>query len=241
MDFLEFFAGHSNLTRSARRSGRVSARFDIKFGKKGSFMRIKRRGLKKRSNYMDLLTPSGFLFLVFIGAYMKMHKSFLWIELASTCPTFSFEDTSKESSTLATLRTAIVFILKGKPGFAAWFAIKCSSFVAVNAGTSARTACSPVGFLGHASVRIANCLLERTDVHQHLQSVMRCLERSQNLCTYAHIVMQDYLPHNAGTSLRWSMDIRTTRKFNSWILSCMVGADDWSLQLVRQQSYFFFV
>ena len=56
----------------------------------------------------------------------------------------------------------MLFIMKGAPGFMAWFAIKCSSFVAVNAGTSARSACAAVGFLEHASVRLANCLLERT-------------------------------------------------------------------------------
>ena len=140
--FLEFYAGNSALTRCARRKGKVSARFDIKYHTGSG-----KAGRKKRTNFMDLLTPSGFLFLVFVN----------FVSDYGAC-----KNQPPIISAWLHIRLAIVFILKGKPGFLAWFAIKCSSFVAVNAGTSGRTACSPVGFLEHVSVRIANTLLERT-------------------------------------------------------------------------------
>ena len=51
-DILEFYAGKANTTFSMRRKGFKSARFDLKYG----------RAEPERTNYMDLLDPSGFLF-----------------------------------------------------------------------------------------------------------------------------------------------------------------------------------
>ena len=43
-----------------------------------------------------------------------------------------------------------------------WFGIKCSSWVAVNVGTSWRSACASTGDVLKTSVRESNCMLERT-------------------------------------------------------------------------------
>lgn len=60
------------------------------------------------------------------------------------------------------LSLAVVFILKGRAhDFISWWGIKCSSFVAVNAGTSKRSKCNSVG-LPCESVDQSNSLLERT-------------------------------------------------------------------------------
>lgn len=52
---LEFFAGHAALTRAMRRDGVRAARFDLNYVKKGAH--------KRKSNWMDLLSSSGFGFL----------------------------------------------------------------------------------------------------------------------------------------------------------------------------------
>ena len=57
---------------------------------------------------------------------------------------------------------AIVFILKLVPNALVHFGIKCSSFCAVNKGTSGRAPCASSGYLKHASVAMANLMLERS-------------------------------------------------------------------------------
>jgi hypothetical protein len=52
--WLEFYAGYGNLTRFMKASGYKSARFEL-----GDADRQPHR----RSNYMDILSPSGFWFL----------------------------------------------------------------------------------------------------------------------------------------------------------------------------------
>lgn len=60
-------------------------------------------------------------------------------------------------------RLAVVYAMKGKPwNFLAWFGIKCSTWVGVNAGTSWRSACSSIGDFCKLSVRQGNQMLERT-------------------------------------------------------------------------------
>ena len=62
------------------------------------------------------------------------------------------------------LRLALVFLLKGKSGDCiSWLAIKCSSFTAVNRGTSKRSASNSVGDTSMPSVLQSNGMLERTD------------------------------------------------------------------------------
>ena len=53
--WLEFFAGTANCTRSMRRAGYLGAKFDIMYCEAD---KQKRRG--RKTNWMDLLTPSGF-------------------------------------------------------------------------------------------------------------------------------------------------------------------------------------
>lgn len=60
------------------------------------------------------------------------------------------------------LRLAIVYILKMKPGDSiAWFAMKCSSMVHMNMGTSRRCPSNAAGDPTVRSVAESNCLLER--------------------------------------------------------------------------------
>lgn len=60
------------------------------------------------------------------------------------------------------LRLAIVYILKMKPGDSiAWFAMKCSSMVHMNMGTSRRCPSNAAGDPTVPSVAESNCLLER--------------------------------------------------------------------------------
>lgn len=64
---------------------------------------------------------------------------------------------------LARLRLALVFLLKAKVGDCiSWLAIKCSSFTAVNRGTSKRSASNSVGDTSAPSVSLSNGMLERT-------------------------------------------------------------------------------
>ena len=53
--WLEFFAGHGNLMKMMKAAGYKSARFDIDDSNKKP---------NRRSNFMDILSPSGFWILV---------------------------------------------------------------------------------------------------------------------------------------------------------------------------------
>ena len=70
--WLEFFAGTANCTRSMRRAGYLGAKFDILYC--GGDMR-KSRG--RKTNWMDLLTPSGF---ALHGCKMIFLMSWCWYE-----------------------------------------------------------------------------------------------------------------------------------------------------------------
>ncbi len=66
----------------------------------------------------------------------------------------------------------MVYAMKGKRyDFLAWFGIKCSTWVAVNAGTSKRCVCNSIGDLFVASVAQGNKMLERTDLGCQMQQV----------------------------------------------------------------------
>ena len=59
---------------------------------------------------------------------------------------------------------AAYFVLRAMEGdFLATFAMKCSSFVMVNRGTSQRSACNAIGNLLAPSVVYSNKLLERQE------------------------------------------------------------------------------
>ena len=65
IDFLEYFAGAANTTRFMRCAELRSAKFDLLYfepEKQGKRKRS-RTTRKTETNFMDLLTPSGFLFL----------------------------------------------------------------------------------------------------------------------------------------------------------------------------------
>ena len=61
-------------------------------------------------------------------------------------------------------RTALATILRGdaERGWLALYALKCSSWTAVNQGTSSRSPCSSIGNTEFQSVREGNCLASRT-------------------------------------------------------------------------------
>ena len=60
-------------------------------------------------------------------------------------------------------RSALAVIMRGDSveGWLAHFGLKCSTWTAVNAGTSGRSACSSIGNTDHPSVREGNCLGSR--------------------------------------------------------------------------------
>ena len=64
------------------------------------------------------------------------------------------------------LRTALAVMLRGNhlEGWLAHFGLKCSSWTAVNSGTSSRSACSAIGNTDYKSVRDANSLGSRNFV-----------------------------------------------------------------------------
>ena len=56
-----------------------------------------------------------------------------------------------------------MFLLKCIPGsFAVWMGIKCSSWTAINAGTSKRSYCASLGDPTKPSVLDGNMMMERT-------------------------------------------------------------------------------
>lgn len=172
IDFLEYFAGAANTTRFMRCAELRSAKFDLLYfepKKQG-----KRKGSiftrKTESNFMDLLTPSGFLFLAF-----QLDMRFRISTSLATNPTVS------PAPIAATPRLALIFVLKGrcKPGFLVVLATKCSSMVGINVGTSGRSKCNSIGLLDVASVLISNALTERT--------VLFCLFHARNFCSWCPI------------------------------------------------------
>lgn len=74
MDFVEFFAGTANTTRCMRYANYRSVKFDLLYyeppkkglpsGKSKKSKKSKKEGFK--TNFMDILTPAGFLFLEMI-------------------------------------------------------------------------------------------------------------------------------------------------------------------------------
>lgn len=79
------------------------------------------------------------------------------------------------------LLLGVVYILKMRPDDAvAWFAMKCSSLVHMNSGTSRRSPCDAAGNLDAPSVSYTNALLERVICLMMLVSAVRgtwCLEQ----------------------------------------------------------------
>ena len=68
-------------------------------------------------------------------------------------------------------RLAIAVILLGDDvnGWVCHFGLKCSSWTTMNAGTSGRTACTPLGNLFYRSVQEGNCLASRIFGSIHLE------------------------------------------------------------------------
>lgn len=64
---------------------------------------------------------------------------------------------------LALPRMALATVMRGDwvNGWLCHFGLKCSSFTCVNTGTSARSACTPLGNMAYKSVREANMLASR--------------------------------------------------------------------------------
>lgn len=67
VDFLEFFAGTANTTMMMRYAGLRAVKFDILYGKQ--------KGHRHRSDYMNILDPSGFAFLR-VNAFDIFHRFF---------------------------------------------------------------------------------------------------------------------------------------------------------------------
>ena len=140
-EFLEFFAGRARTTAAFKEDGKLCAKFDVlyNFPDPG------------KTNYMDLNCSSGFLHLCCVMALRSKR--------VSVHPSFVSCAANDHSSRL---RLACFYILRGKVGeFIALFAMKCSSFCSMNAGTSKRSICNSVGWSEQPSVAYSNKLLER--------------------------------------------------------------------------------
>ena len=127
------------------------------------------------TNPMNLLSTSGFaclgafLNIHVFGVYRRIHQHFLvrvyrgvkFVSLAADCIYIHIYIYILYIYALP--RLAVACLLKCRVGrFLAMFAIKCSSFTAINQGTSNRSACSSTGHEDYQSVSTSNCLLERT-------------------------------------------------------------------------------
>jgi hypothetical protein len=113
-------------------------------------------------NPMDLLSDAG---MVTLG---KVWKIILWVgsEIRMTCGIKLCQQLCLVSISTClhpSPRTALAVVLQGDhdAGWLAHYALKCSSWVATNAGTSSRSACSSIGNTEFQSVRDANCLGSR--------------------------------------------------------------------------------
>lgn len=159
---LEFYAGFGNLSRVMKASGLRAGKFDLKY-------HVPHRRKKHMSNPMDILTPSGFLFL---GLLEKMFCFFSCVQVGIpkvySIQCFVFFNIVKcwlVGVWINHIRLCLACILKCRKvgGFLAFFAIKCASWTAINAGASNRAPCASVGFDdAYQSVSQSNAMLERT-------------------------------------------------------------------------------
>ena len=144
-EMIEVFAGTANTTRCFRYASYKAVKFDIlyKNGKKR----------QHKSDFMNILDPSGFLLL------------FSVLENSQITP-WSLKTRSLKQYPVALepLRLICIFVLKGKsdPGFLTLLATKCSSWGPVNRGTSNRSACCSIGHVSFPSVFEGNMMTERT-------------------------------------------------------------------------------
>lgn len=75
IQFLELYAGHGNLSRKMRRAGYLTVKCDFLY-----FRTMKQWSHgKKRRNYMDLLTPSGFILAVVLVLKGKARDLITWL------------------------------------------------------------------------------------------------------------------------------------------------------------------
>ena len=113
-DWIEVYAGQANCTKCIRYANYRGVKFDLLYS------RFLKEGNKNKSDYMNILDPSGFLFLGQISMvniqnmpHLKLGPPQLW----------SFA-----------LRLVCIFVLKGRSckGFVVMVATKCSTMVHVN-------------------------------------------------------------------------------------------------------------
>lgn len=117
---------------------------------------------KKRRNYMDLLTPSGFMLLTSKESlHFLQSKETHWISWCHGLVKTAVPHVQTYFHAL--LRLAVVLVLKGKArDLITWLGIKCSSFIGLNVGTSGRSPSNPYGNWHFPSVLQSNMLLERS-------------------------------------------------------------------------------
>ena len=149
---MELFAGQAECTRMFRYADLPSARLDLLYMNSND----------NNQNPMDLLSDAG---MVTLG---KVWKIILWVgsEIRMTCGIKLCQQLCLVSISTClhpSPRTALAVVLQGDhdAGWLAHYALKCSSWVATNAGTSSRSACSSIGNTEFQSVRDANCLGSR--------------------------------------------------------------------------------
>ena len=156
-----------------------------------------------KSNYHDLLHPAGFVPLSLKCVFRALSRP------VSRSP-----------------RLAIVYIMKGRRGhFLTWFGIKCSTWVAINSGTSRRSICASMGDTSIPSVAEGNKMLERTPKLNPCWmasiGIIRHLSESSFIAG-SHLnptSLQDSMPRGPRHSLPRGVDCGAARKFSDGILS----------------------
>ena len=157
LDLLEVFSGVSRVARFARRCGLKSRAFEIKFdGKHQRIFRFSYHSKRRKRSFMDLNGEAGMAFLGFhvfpAASFLKTHIDIV----PNLCLALLFWP-----------RLCLGLLLRGRWGaMTVVLAIVCSTWSAVNLGTSERDALIPLGAFYKPSVRSANKMVARTGCFQ---------------------------------------------------------------------------
>ena len=154
VDWIEFFAGKAEATRMMRKAGLVGLRLDLLYNEDVP---------SGKQNFMDICTAAGFAFLGSMSVVHAVVQRAACLEHA--CITAAVV-IPRQWGCLAVfivvlphLRLGIASILLCKEDkFLVHFGLKCSTWTAVNQGTSSRCCCAATGNTEYESVRQGNLM-----------------------------------------------------------------------------------
>ena len=177
-EFVEIFCGKAWVSRVMRCSGHTTAQMDILMSDADQ--------LSSPQNPMDLLTPAGFLFFVWILlALERFGKNSLcqfeahhFLSSGLTVLILQFRNWCISLDWLI-LRLALTCILNAKMDHhLCVLAMVCTTFVAINKGTNKREPWSPLGNTLVPSVAKGNILAARSPVAGFGREVLGCLSHT---------------------------------------------------------------